>query len=215
MQRGVRKVIECLATGFTTVTLTFNLSSACSYSVLSKSNNRMVFAMRANKSIFMLLLLNFINRSNWKCHSLGSGLQKVDKFSLTPRPFRLSMVQHRHRRHMPPSAQQMADPVRIFIQYPVVPVLRILSPGVHMRRAVRVRERLRRERMGDEMVHSPHQHMVRHPFHQLQALRPAVSPEHLRHRPRAWPSPAEWLPAARSHKFLLLAEVFAAASTHH
>jgi len=37
----------------TTVTLTFNLlSSACSYSVLSKSNNRMVFAMRANKSIY-------------------------------------------------------------------------------------------------------------------------------------------------------------------
>lgn len=83
LQRGVRKVIECLATGLTTVTLTFNLSSACSYSVLSKSNNRMVFAMRANKSIFMLLLLNFINRSNWKCHSLGSGMQKVDKFSLT------------------------------------------------------------------------------------------------------------------------------------
>lgn len=83
LQRGVRKVIECLATGLTTVTLTFNLSSACSYSLLSKSNNRMVFAMRANKSIFMLLLLNFINRSNRKCHSLGSGLQKVDKFSLT------------------------------------------------------------------------------------------------------------------------------------
>ncbi len=64
-------------------TLTLNLSSTGFYSVLPKSHNRMVFAMRANESLFMLLLLNFINRSNWNRHTLGSGLQKVDKLSLT------------------------------------------------------------------------------------------------------------------------------------
>ncbi|RCX20553.1 hypothetical protein DFP94_103284 [Fontibacillus phaseoli] len=83
MQRGICKVIERLATGLTTVTLTFNLSSAGFYRVLPKSHNRMVFAMWANKSIFMLLLLNFINCSNWNRHTFGSGLQKVNKLSLT------------------------------------------------------------------------------------------------------------------------------------
>lgn len=83
MQRGICKVIERLATGFTTVTLTLDHSNTCFYSVLPKSHDRMVFAMRTNESIFMLLLLNFFNRSNWNLHTLGSGLQKVDKLSLT------------------------------------------------------------------------------------------------------------------------------------
>ncbi|PWV94473.1 hypothetical protein DFQ01_13038 [Paenibacillus cellulosilyticus] len=74
MERGVCKAIERLTTGLTTVTLTFNLSSTCFYSVLSKSHDRMIFAMRANKSIFMLLLLNFINRPNWNVDSFYSGL---------------------------------------------------------------------------------------------------------------------------------------------
>lgn len=80
---GICKVIERLATGLTTVTLTFNLSSTESYSVLPKSHNTMVFAMQANESLFMLLLWNFINRSNRNRHTLGSELQKVDKLSLT------------------------------------------------------------------------------------------------------------------------------------
>ncbi len=83
LKKGVCKVIERLATGLTTVSLTFNQSSTCFYSVLPKSHDRMGFAMRANKPIFMLLLLNSINHSNWNQHSLGSLLQKVNKLLFT------------------------------------------------------------------------------------------------------------------------------------
>ena len=81
LKRGVCKVIERLATGLTTVMLTFNLSSACFYSVLSKSQDRMIFTMRTNKPIFVLLLLNFINCRYLISNPRRSSLQKVNKFS--------------------------------------------------------------------------------------------------------------------------------------
>ncbi|ALC83902.1 hypothetical protein AM592_22155 [Bacillus gobiensis] len=82
-----------MATGFTAVTLTFNLSSTCFYGVLPKTNDRMGFAMRTNKPIFVLLLLDFVNCSNGSRHTLGSGLQKEGKHTLREFFVRDEMIQ--------------------------------------------------------------------------------------------------------------------------
>ncbi|MNG31118.1 hypothetical protein D3C84_1168660 [compost metagenome] len=68
----------------------------------------MVFAMRANKPIFMLLLLNYINRSSWNIsllnlgklakalnvgvYQLFSAVQEYEKFAVTEAPSEMKEI---------------------------------------------------------------------------------------------------------------------------
>ncbi len=65
--------------GFTAVTLLFHLSSTCFDNVFTESHNKMAVAMRADKTSFMLLYLDFINCMNRSRHRFRSRLQELYK----------------------------------------------------------------------------------------------------------------------------------------
>jgi hypothetical protein len=76
LKRGIREVVERLTAGFTAVTLPFDLPRTSFNHIFFKSHDRMAVTMWTDKTIFMFLLLNFINRTYWSRHSRGTGLQK-------------------------------------------------------------------------------------------------------------------------------------------
>ena len=75
----------------------------------------------------------------------------------------------------------MTDTLGVFHEMPKIGILRIISPSVEMRRAVRVREILHGECVGNEMIDTADHHMVEDPLHLFEPFSPAVCPKHLTH----------------------------------
>ena len=74
----------------------------------------------------------------------------------------------------------MTHPVDIAHQHAKIRKLRVISQGVKMRRAIRIRK-IRRKGVRNKMIHAAHQQKIHQPFHQRHALAPAVGPEHFAH----------------------------------
>ena len=97
------------------------------------------------------------------------------------RPFPLPVIQNGDFRHMPSMGNQFTDPVGIGHQASEMAVLGIISMGIKMGRAVRIRKGHRRKCMRYIMVNPSDQKMIHQVFFQAHSFRPAICPEYLTH----------------------------------
>ena len=91
------------------------------------------------------------------------------------------MEEQRDGCHVDASRKQVAHPVRIAHEQLELGILRIVPVRPEVRRTIPVWERRGVERMGYELVHAAHQHVVADPLGKTVALCPAVGTKDLRH----------------------------------
>ena len=112
-------------------------------------------------------------------------LQKVPAHYFKPvtisHPFGAGRIKYPGAWYMDAIVYQMAHSIHICHQIGKIRKLGVVSPCVKVRRTIPVGKFLHGEGVGNKIIHSVHQHMIRQPFHQLQSFRPSIGAENFAH----------------------------------